>query len=63
MNYTILYDPTTILLETFKQAFDTVNVSQLPFIILILWLGNPTSNKGSEILSIALTYLKVEFFP
>lgn len=56
MNYTILNDPITIPLETFKQAFDTVNVCQLPFIILIPWYGTPTSNKGSEILSIASKY-------
>lgn len=37
MNYTILYNPITILLETFKEGFDTVSVSQLPFIIVIPW--------------------------
>lgn len=36
-SYTILYDPITIVLETFKQAFEAVNVSQLPFITLIPW--------------------------
>lgn len=65
MNYTILHDHITIFLETFKQVFDTANVSQLPSVILIPWWGNPTSKKGFEILSIAstsLTFLKVEFF-